>query len=149
MIVVLNLESRKRALFSQRLICKLKVNYWFGFDFGCLVFTYLESYLFGASTQKSKRDSASVNSCTNFGKSKKSFISNHICFAQVNKSQSAIRHQLIFVLILKMWFGFDCSCLVFTYLEPYLFGASKQKSKRDSTSVNSCTDFGMLSWFWF
>ena len=42
----------------------------------------------------------------------------------------------------KERFGFDCGCLVLTYLESFLFGASKQKSKRDLTSIGPYTDFG-------
>jgi len=32
---------------------------------------------------------------------------------------------------------------VFSFLESFSFGASKQKSKRDSLSIDTCSDFGL------
>jgi hypothetical protein len=120
LILVLILESRKRALFSQRLIRQLKVHYWFGFYCGCLLFTYLESFYLGQVT-KSKRNSKSIDTCTDFGKSKESFV-----FSKTNPPAEST------VLI---WFRLYIFGII-------LFGASKQKSKRNSKSIDTCTDFG-------
>ena len=83
----------------------------FGFDCGCLVLTYLDSISFGTSKQRLKRDSVSIDTCTDFEKSKERFgfdcgyllltYSDSFFLAQVNKSQSSIRHHLILVLVLE------------------------------------------------
>ena len=80
----------------------------------------------GASKQKSKRDLKSIDTCTDFGKSKESFV-----FSKTNPPAEST---------LLIWFRLWLSGVyIFGII---LFGASKQKSKRDSTSIDTCTDFG-------
>ena len=80
---------------------------------------YLKSFLFSASKQKLKRDSTSVNTCTDFGTSKESFA-----FSKTNP-------------LAESSYQLRVTCL----LDSFLFGASKQKSKSHLTSIHTHTDF--------